>query len=161
MNKRTKFITLAAVIASLYVVLTALSALFGLDKGVIQLRLSECLCVLPAFHPAAIPGVFVGCMLSSTLFGGNAVDIVCGSLATLVGAIVTYYIARRHKYLASIPPILANTVVIPFVLKYAYGLSGGLPFFALTVFVGELLSCGVIGSILIKVFPKKMLDVFK
>ena len=161
MNKRTKFLTLSAVIAALYVVLTALSALFGLDKGVIQLRLSECLCILPAFTPAAIPVVFIGCMLSSLLFGGIPIDVVCGSLATLAAAIITRYIARKHKYLATIPPILANTIVIPFVLKFAYGFEGGLPFFALTVFIGELLSCGVLGSILIRVMPKRLLEIIK
>ena len=83
---------IAASIAALYVVLTGLSALVGLDKNAIQFRLSEMLTVLPYFCPEAIPGLFIGCMLSSFLFGAILPDIIFGSLATLVAAVVTFFL---------------------------------------------------------------------
>jgi len=156
MNKRIRFLTFAAVIAALYVVLTAVSALFGLDKGVIQFRLSEALTVLPCLTPAAIPGLSVGCLLSSILFGAIPPDVVFGSLATLAGAVGTYYLGRKVKWLSALPPIVANTAVIPFVLKHAYHAEGAVPFFALTVFVGEFVCCGILGTALLYAIPKSL-----
>ena len=160
-KQRTLFITKAALIAALYVVLTGVSAMFNLSSGVIQLRLSEALTILPIFTPAAIPGLFFGCALSNFLYGALPLDVLFGSIATLIGAFGTYYIGRVSKYLAPIPPILANTVIVPLVLKYVYCLSGGIPFFALTVFIGEVLSCGVLGLLLMRVMPKHLKEQLK
>ena len=160
-RQKTIFITKAAIIASLYVVLTAISALFGLDKGAIQLRLSETLCFLPFLTPAAIPGLTVGCALSSLLFAANIFDIIFGSLATLIGAIITFSLRKKSIYVAVIPPILSNTVIIPFVLKYAYGIHGMIPYFALTVFIGEFICCGIFGVLLLKALPKRVIDSLK
>lgn len=137
----------AAIIAALYVVLTGVSAVFGLDKGVIQLRFSEALCVLPVFCPAAIPGLFVGCFLADLLFGGAIWDVLFGSLATLLGAVGTFLL-RKHRFLAPIPPILANTLVIPPILYFVYGT--GFPYLlvSVTVFAGEAISCGGLGTLL-------------
>lgn len=158
---RTLFITKTAIIAALYVVLTGVSATFNLDRGIIQLRLSEALTILPIFTPAAIPGLFFGCAISNFLYGALPLDVLFGSLATLIGAFGTYYIGKISKYLAPIPPILANTVIVPLVLKYVYCLSGALPFFALTVFIGELLSCGVLGILLMRSMPKSLIEQLK
>ncbi len=147
-NKGAFYITHSAVIASLYVLLTYLSSLAGLSSGVIQIRLSEALTVLPAFTPAAIPGLFIGCLIANLLTGAVLWDVIFGSIATLIGAIFTYILRKKSKYLAVIPPIAANTAIIPFVLIYAYGTQSALPFIILTVFIGELLSCGVLGVIL-------------
>ena len=68
-KKSALFLTQAAMIAALYVVLTYIANLFGLASGVIQIRLSEMLCILPVFTPAAIPGLFIGCLLSNILTG--------------------------------------------------------------------------------------------
>lgn len=160
-TKRTAFITKAALIAALYVALTGVSAMLSLDKGVIQVRLSEALTVLPIFTPAAIPGLFIGCVLSSFLFGAIPLDIVFGSLATLIGAIGTYYIGKISKYLAPIPPIVSNVVIIPLVLKYAYCIDGGIPYFALTVFIGEFICCGILGMLIIRSMPKALTDLLK
>ena len=160
-KNRTQFITKAAIIAALYVVLTGVSAMFNLDKGVIQLRLSEALTILPLFTPAAIPGLFFGCLLSNSLFGALPLDVLLGSIATLIGAIGTYYIGHVSKYLAPIPPILANTVIVPIVLKYVYCFEGAIPYFALTVFIGEVLSCGILGIILMKAMPKALTEQLK
>lgn len=136
--------TKAAIIAALYTVFTFISASVGLSSGVIQLRLSEMLCILPVFTPAAIPGLFIGCLLSNLLTGCMPFDILFGSLATLLGAVGTYFL-RKQKWIFVLPPILANTLIIPFVLAYVYQLDGSVPYFMLTVGIGEWLSCGVLG----------------
>ncbi len=159
MRKKTLFITQAAIIAALYVVLTLVSAAFGLDKNAIQFRISEALTVLPFFTPAAIPGLFAGCLLSNLLCGALPPDIIFGSLATLIGAVGTYFIGKRVKWLSALPPIAANTVIVPLVLKYAYHIEGGLPFFALTVFIGELACCGVLGTALLYGIPKRLFKI--
>lgn len=161
MSKKTKYLTASAIIAALYVVLTAVSALFGLDKGVIQLRLSETLCFLPIVTPAAIPGLTIGCAISSTLFSANVFDIIFGSLATLLGAFFTFVLRKNSIYVSVIPPIAANTLIVPFILKFAYGIDGLLSYFALTVFIGEFICCGVLGIIIYKALPKQLLNSIK
>jgi uncharacterized membrane protein len=149
MKKKIIFITHAAVIAALYTVLTLTAGAFGLANGAIQLRFSEALTILPFFTPAAIPGLFIGCILSNILTGCIIWDIIFGSLATLIGAVGTYFIGRKvNKWLSPVPPILANTLIIPFVLAFAYGSEDSIPFLMLTVGAGEVLSCGVLGLIL-------------
>ena len=150
---KTKNLTYGAMIAALYVVLTLLAKVFGLDSGAIQVRFSEALCILPVLTPAAIPGLFVGCLLSNLLTGAMVWDVIFGSLATLIGAIFTRKL-REHRYLATLPPIIANTLIIPFVLTYAYGIPGGIPYFMLTVGIGEVISCGILGSILFSLLKK-------
>ena len=156
MKKRNPFITQAALIAALYVVLTLVSAAFGLDSKAIQFRLSEVLTVLPALTPAAIPGLFIGCLLSNFICGAMLPDMIFGSLATLIGAVGTYFIGKRVKWLSALPPIAANTVIAPLVLKYAYHLDGTVPFFALTVFIGEFVCCGILGTVLLYAIPKRL-----
>jgi uncharacterized membrane protein len=146
-NKGTKFITSAAIIAALYVVLTMLANALGLANFAIQLRFSEALTILPVFTGAAIPGLFIGCLIANIISGCVIWDIVFGSLATLIGALGTYFL-RKYKFLPFIPPIAANAVIVPFVLVYAYGIEGTWLFFMVTVAVGEILSCGVLGYFL-------------
>lgn len=156
MKKRNLFITQAALIAALYVVLTLVSAAFGLDSKAIQFRLSEVLTVLPTLTSAAIPGLFIGCLLSNFICGAMLPDMIFGSLATLIGAVGTYFIGKRVKWLSALPPIAANTVIVPLVLKYAYHLDGTVPFFALTVFIGEFVCCGILGTVLLYAIPKRL-----
>lgn len=139
----------SASIAALYVALTALSAQFGLSgTNLIQLRLSEALTVLPYFTPAAIPGLILGCLLSNLLTTTLVWDIVFGTLATAIGAVGTYLL-RRYRFLSPLPPLLANTLVVPFILAYGYGLPESLPLLFLTTGIGEILSCGVLGLLLL------------
>ena len=140
------FIAQAAMIAAIYVVLTLIGASFS--YGEVQVRISEALTILPAFTPAAIPGVFLGCLISNILGGCILPDIIFGSLATLVGAVFTWMLRNKSKYLAPIPPIIANVLVVPFVLKYGYMVPLPIPFMMLTVGIGEVISCGVLGLIL-------------
>ena len=152
--KHTRYVTQAALVAALYVVLTYLSAAIGLSSGVIQIRFSEALTILPYFMPSSIPGLFVGCILANSLTGCAVWDVIFGSIAPLLGAIFTYLLRKKNKFLAPIPPILANTIIVPFVLKFIYGFNGALPYFFLTVFIGEVLSCGVLGMLLLIALEK-------
>ncbi len=141
-------ITQGAVIAALYVALTYLASLLGLSSGVIQVRLSEALCILPMFLPgAAIPGLTVGCLLANALTGAVALDLVFGPVATLLGAVGTFLL-RGHPKLALLPPILANSLIVPWVLRYGYGMPDAIWYMMLTVCIGEILSVGVLGSLL-------------
>lgn len=152
-QNKAYFITQAAAIAALYVVLTLFINAFDLASGAIQVRISEALTILPFFTPAAVWGLFIGCLLSNFLTGAAVWDVIFGSLATLLGAIGTYLL-RKWKWLAPIPPILSNTLIIPFVLTYAYGIPGGIPFFMATIGIGEILSCGVLGMFLLFTLQK-------
>ncbi len=140
------FMAQAAMIAAIYVVVTLLGASFA--YGQVQVRLSEALTILPVFTPAAIPGVFLGCLISNILWGCILPDIIFGSLATLIGAVFTWKLRSRSKYLAPLPPIIANMLVVPFVLKYGYMMPFPIPLMMLTVGIGEIISCGILGLLL-------------
>lgn len=152
-KKKALFPVQAAVIAALYALLTLL--LWEFSSAGIQLRLSEALCVLPAFTPAAIPGLFIGCLLGN-LIGGNWMDVLFGSLATLLAALGTAAlgkISQSHlrRLLLPLPAVLCNAAILPFVLTYGYGLrpeTAGLPalgFYALTIALGEAIVCYGLG----------------
>lgn len=141
-----KFITQAAVIAAIYVVLVVIFNYISF--GPVQFRIAEALTILPYFTPAAIPGLFVGCIIANILGGAIVWDVVFGSIATLIGAIGTYLL-RKNKWLAPVPPIVANTIIVPFVLKFAYGSEGMFAMFFVTVGAGEIIVCGIIGMILL------------
>ncbi len=149
----------AAMIAALYVVLTFLANAFGLANYAIQVRFSEALTILPYFTPAAIPGLFIGCLISNTLTGCALPDIIFGSLATLIGAFFTYRL-RRHKWMAPIPPIVANMIIVPFILLYAYGIRP-LWFSFVTVTAGEIISCGILGMLLLLTLEKYKTHIFR
>ncbi len=159
-NSKALQLTQAASIAALYVVLTYFSYLLGLSSGAVQIRFSEALTVLPYFTPTAVPGLFVGCIIANMISGAPIWDIIFGSMATLIGAIFTRMLRKKSKLLAPIPPIISNTVIIPLVLTYAYGTPDGLPFLMLTVGIGEVISCGVLGIGLIKCLEKYRNHIF-
>lgn len=164
----------AAMIAAIYVVLTLLANSLGLANYAVQVRFSEALTILPFFTPAAVPGLFVGCILSNILTGCMPLDIVFGSLATLLGAFGTYAVgqmsrraaaASKHSLepqkktslyhvLAALPPILSNTLIVPFILAYVYRFEGSIPYFMLTVGAGEIISCGILGLALLIALEK-------
>ncbi len=158
MKTKTLFITQAALIAAIYVVLVYVFK--PISFSYIQVRIAEALTILPYFTPAAIPGVTIGCLLANLLTGADILDIIFGSLATLIGAIGSY-VLRRHKFLVPLPPILANTIIIPWILRYAYALPLTIPFMMLTVGIGEVISCGVLGLILLLVLNKYKNIIFK
>ncbi len=145
-NQKLFFLIQAALIAAIYVVLVFIFQPISISY--IQVRIAEALTILPFFTPAAIPGVTIGCLLGNLLSGCDVLDIVFGSLATLIGALGSYSL-RRHKFLIPLPPIIANTIIVPWVLRFAYGEALSIPFMMLTVGIGEVLSCGVLGLVLL------------
>ena len=176
-NKKVAFLAQAAMIGALYVALVCIFA--PISFGAIQFRIAEALTILPVFTPAAIPGLFVGCVLGNIL-GGAApldengllwekgtepfaapLDVVFGSLATLIGAFFTWTLRNAHPFLAPVPPILANTLIIPFVLRYAYGIPDSIPFLMLTVCIGEVIACGLLGLLLYYALRKSKTYIFR
>ena len=160
MNKKVLYLVHGAVIAALYVVLTMLANALGLANYAIQVRFSEALTILPVFTPAAIPGLFIGCILANVIGGAVIWDIIFGSIATLIGAVFTYLLRKKSKFLAPLPPVLANTIIVPWVLKYAYGAEEMVWFMAVTVGIGEILACYVLGMILLFALNKVRRQVF-
>ncbi|MCR5585728.1 MAG: QueT transporter family protein [Lachnospiraceae bacterium] len=148
MQKKITFITQAGIIAALYVVLTMFVQTVNLASGAIQFRVSEALCVLPFFTPAGIPGVVIGCFLSNVLLAAPLPDVIFGTLATAIGAVLSYLL-RKNRFLVTLPPVFANALIIPFVLKFAYHLDDAIWFMMLTVGAGEALACIGVGSLLI------------
>jgi len=158
-DQKVSFLTQAAMIAAVYVVLTILFA--PISFGQVQIRIAEVLTVLPLFTPAAVPGLFIGCLIANIVGGAILPDIIFGSLATLIGAFFTYRLRSYSKYLAILPPILSNTMIVPFVLYYAYGVNLPIPFMMLTVGIGEIISCGVLGLIIYSVLQKYRYRIFR
>lgn len=144
---KTRIMSQAALIAAIYVAVTYFVNAWGLANGAIQVRLSEAMCILPIFTPAAIPGLFLGCFLSNILNGCVIWDIIFGSIATLIGALGTYKL-KHTRFLFTLPPVISNAIIIPFVLKYAYGVGDAIWFMVITVGIGEIISVCGIGMIL-------------
>ena len=145
-NQKVLYLVQGAAIAAIYVVLVVLFNYWSF--GPIQFRIAEALTILPFFTPAAIPGLFVGCILANLLGGAIPADIVFGSLATLIGALGSYAF-RKQKWLVPVAPIVANTLIVPFVLKFGYGAEEAIPYMMLTVGLGEVIVCGIIGMVLL------------
>lgn len=152
MKNKTKMITNGALIAAMYVVLTLVSAMAGLSSGAIQVRISEALCILPFFMPEAVWGLFAGCIISNLITGCALWDVVFGSIATLIGAVVTAKL--KNRWLLPVPAIISNMVIIPLVLTKVYGLSESWWYLVLTVGAGEIISCGILGQFLYSAWGK-------
>ena len=159
-DQRIKLICQGGIIAALYLALTLLANALGLANYAVQVRFSESLTILPYFTPAAVPGLFVGCLLSNILTGCALPDIIFGSLATLMGAVATYMLRNKSKWLAPLPAIVSNAIIVPFVLLYAYGIEP-LWFSFVTVTAGEIISCGVLGMLLLNALRKYDSVLFK
>ena len=156
-SKRTRWIAEGAIIAALYVVLTLIFA--PISFGPIQVRIAEALTILPMFTNSAVPGLFLGCILGNTLGGGIPLDVIFGSLATLIGAIGGYLL-RNNRWLVPIPTIVANTIIVPFVLKYGYGINDiAMPLMFVYIFVGEVVGCYLLGEILGMALLKRKLKI--
>ena len=151
----SRFLAQAGIIAAVYVALVLIFA--PISFGPIQFRVAEALTILPFFTPAAIPGVTIGCLIGNLIGMGEPLDIIFGTLATLIGAFGSYAL-RGNKWLVPLPPILANTIIIPWVLRFAYGVADTIPYLMATVGLGEVLAIYVLGMILLLVLerlPKK------
>ena len=150
-------IATAGIIAAIYAVLSLFSSVFGIAYGPIQCRFSEALTVLPFFLPEAIPGLFVGCLVTNLMSTVGPLDLIFGSLATLLAALWT----RRmpNKWLAPLPPVICNAVIIGAMIAwYEVGFTeafwGMFAFNALTVGIGEAIACYVLGLLLLQVVSR-------
>ncbi len=162
-NKKVRLITQAGVVAALYTALTYLSSVMGLSSGAIQCRFSEALCVLPVFMPAAVPGLFVGCIISNMIAGAVVLDVVFGSVATLIGAVLTRVVYKKTKnmFFSLLMPVLTNTLIVPWVIKIAYGSPDAATYIMLTVCIGEIISCVILGMLLYKLIKNRVRFLFK
>lgn len=146
-------ITQGAAIAALYVVLTLVFA--PISFGPVQVRVAEALCILPMFTPAAVPGLFIGCLIANLIGGGIILDVIFGSLATLIGAVLGYML-RSNRWLVPVPAVLANAIIVPFVLVYGYGVTDvALPVLMLQILLGEIAGCYVLGELLAAALLKR------
>ena len=165
MNKKKKkgvlYLTRGAMIAACYVVLTYVANLFGLANGAIQFRISEALCILPVFLPEAVPGLFIGCLISNLITAGNPFDVVFGALATLIGAYGAWLLRKlpnKLLWLATLPTVLANMLIVPPVLIFAYGVEDAYLWLVLTVGIGEIVCAAIGGTILGYALKKSKLE---
>ena len=145
------WIAQGAIIAALYVVLTVVFA--PISFGEMQVRIAEALCILPLFTPAAIPGLLVGCLLGNLLGGAIPLDVIFGSLGTLIGA-AGGYLLRKNRWLVPLPTVLANALIVPFVLRYGCGVALPIPLMVVYVGLGEIISCYGLGELLCAVLLK-------
>lgn len=154
----TRQLTLAAIVAALYVVLGYYAGIFGVGFGPIQCRFSEALCVLPFFFPATAPGLFVGCLIVNLLSPYGVLDIVFGSLATLIAAWLT--VKMPNRWLAPLPPVICNALIPSDVIAWSMTGNFGPAFWAaygfnaLTIGVGEAMACYGLGSLLLYGLPR-------
>ena len=146
-ENKVLFMTQAAMIAAVYVVLCVVFA--PVSYGPIQARIAEAMTILPYFTPAAIPGLFIGCLIANLLGGSIMLDVG------------TYLLRKKNRFLAPLPPILANTLIVPFVLRYGYGEPLSIPFLMGTVGIGEVLVCGLFGMVLLLVLERYRRVIFK
>ncbi len=158
-DNKVLFMAQAAMIAAIYVVLCI--AFAPISYGAIQARIAEVLVILPYFTPAAIPGLFIGCLIANLIGGSIMLDVAFGSLATLTGAIGTYLLRKKSRYLAPVPPILANVLIVPFVLRYGYGEPLPIPFLMGTVGIGEIIVCGGMGIVLLIILERYRRFIFR
>ena len=156
-KKTILYITQSAAISALYVILTFVFA--PISFGAMQIRIAEALTILPLFTPAAVPGLFVGCLIANAVGGAVIWDIIFGSAATLIGAWIGY-ILRFNRWLVPLPAVAANSVIVPLVLKYAYGME--LPLYLMVIYValGEIIGCYVLGEILASALLKHKKHIF-
>ena len=165
-NKRVRFITQAGLIAALYVVLTMVSDFAGLaGTNPIQFRLSEILVILPFFTPAAIPGLFIGCLIANLIKSAHPLELF-GAFATLAAAIWTYAFAITPltkpiaKWLAPWPAVIFNVAIIPFVVRYAYGVPESIGLLAVFVAIGQVTMCVIAGYIVLFALEKRRKAIF-
>ena len=146
---------LSAVIAALYAALTL--SFQAISFGAVQFRVSEAMTLLPVLFPEAVPGLAVGCLISNLFnpMGATVYDVVFGTLATLLAAVLTSRI-RGSIWLRALPPVICNAVIIGLVLTYGYGIDM-LWMNMLTVGIGQAVVCYVLGVPLVRILEKQPL----
>ena len=152
------YLVQSGAIAAIYVVLTLVFA--PISFGAVQVRIAEALAILPLFTSAAIPGLFIGCVLANILGGGIVWDVIFGSLATLIGAALGY-VLRKNRWLVPIPAVVSNTIIVPLVLRYGYGVNLPLALLAAYIAAGEIVGCCLLGQLLGTLLLKHRGEIFR
>lgn len=154
----TRDLTFAAAVAALYAVLGYFGDIFSLTFGAVQFRFAEALTVLPFLFPCTGPGLAIGCLITNLLSPYGAADVVFGTLATAVAAWLTAKMPRW--YLAALPPILVNALILPPMWAFAQtgGVSGAFwtawGFNAVTFILTESVVCYGLGTLLLRALPR-------
>ena len=143
LDKKTLFLVQSAVIAALYAALTL--AFAPISYGLMQVRISEALSVLPLYTPAGVPGLFLGCLLANLIGGMGVYDVVFGSLATLLAAGCTWLLRNRSRYLAPLPTILFNAVIVGAMMAFLFDVGESFGLCMLYVGAGEAIACYALG----------------
>lgn len=164
-SAKTRFMTRAGIIAALYVATTLLLA--PISYGAVQCRVSEALCLLPVLTPAAVPGLAIGCLIANLLGSGVWYDVVFGTMATAMAALLTRRL-ENHPFLASLPPVIFNGIIVGSVVYFAYeyvpaaGVQAAPLLLTMgSVAVGEAIACCVLGVLLVKALKKLPAKIFK
>ena len=148
LQQRKKFtvrdLAQGAIIAAVYAILTIFLA--PISSGLIQCRVSEAMSVLPYFTFSAVPGLFIGCLIANLLTGAPIYDVLFGSLATLLAAYITFLMRKRvSKYLAPLPSVIVNALVVGWLLTYIYEVGVSFWVAAGYVAVGQAIACFALG----------------
>ena len=151
---KTRFYARAAAIAALYACLTLV---WPFSFGPVQVRVSEALCVLPLLTSAAVPGLFIGCLVSGILSGAVWFDVVFGSLSTLAASCCARRLRNRRMPIPLIPPVAINAEVVGAVVHFAYAGNpslSALPVSMLSVGAGEAVACVGLGLPLLRLLKR-------
>lgn len=142
-----------AIIAAVYALLTIFLA--PISSGLIQCRVSEAMSVLPYFTFSAVPGLFIGCLIANLLVGAPIYDVIFGSLATLLAAYITYAM-RKHvsKYLAPLPSVVVNALVVGWLLTYVYEVGVDYWIAVGYVAIGQAIACFALGIPLMRLLER-------
>lgn len=165
MKKKTNFVVTSAVIAALYAGLTYFAGLLNLAYGGIQFRFSEALTILACFTPASIPGLTIGCLLGNLTSPYGIIDIVCGTLATLIASVLSY--KTRNIKIKDLPilsplfPVITNAIIVG--AEITILMPEGFMFKAFLIYasqiaIGQLVMCYGLGLPLYRVIKKSKLD---
>ena len=143
---KSNYIVKAALIGAIYIVITGMFAPISFGHDIFQFRISEALTILPMYTSAAIPGLFIGCLMSNLIFGGlGIVDLIFGSLATLIAAYLTYKFKDKGKILAFFPPVIVNALIVGTYLKILLFKDINVLVTMAYTFLGQFAACYILG----------------
>lgn len=156
MHFQVKSLARAGMIAAIYAALTLIFA--PISFNAVQFRISEAMTVLPILMPEAVPGLAIGCLVANILGSAALPDVIGGTLATLIAAVLTRML-RKKPVLAMASPVVVNGLIVGPLVYFCYEYKsifslGALSFTAFTVALGEAVVVAVLGTLLIKALPK-------
>lgn len=150
----TRQLLKGALIGALYAALTLIAQ--PISFGLVQMRVSEAMCVLPYYSTAAVPGLFIGCLVANLVSGAPIWDVIFGSLATLIAAFLTAKMRKwgAPKYLVPLPAVAVNAVIVGLLLYHVYAVPVSLALCMLSVAAGQVIACYGFGTVLMIIIEK-------